>query len=110
MATEVRRLAPSYFVQTPNDWFPLEPHFLVPGWQWFPRTIRVWAVARWKVGHCGPFDTRAEAWEAVEEIRLLDKRQLKEPFPDGRFATERIGPLVSPGRSIDLDALGETSG
>lgn len=29
-AKEIRRVARGYFVQTPNRYFPLEPHFLVP--------------------------------------------------------------------------------
>lgn len=40
MAREVQRVGKAFWVQTPNFWFPMEPHFHVPGWQWMPRDTR----------------------------------------------------------------------
>jgi hypothetical protein len=31
MASEIQRVGKAFRVQTPNSWFPMEPHFLVPG-------------------------------------------------------------------------------
>ncbi len=39
MADEVRRVSRlGYFVTTPNWWFPLDPHTLVPFYHWLPRS------------------------------------------------------------------------
>ena len=51
---EIRRVASAaYWVQTPNFWFPIEPHFLVPAWHWLPEDARVAILRRRGVGWAG---------------------------------------------------------
>jgi hypothetical protein len=89
-ATEARRIAPRYFVQTPNYWFPVEPHCMVPGFQWLPKAWRVALVQRFELGHWRRASTPAEALRIVESARLLSRRQMKELFPDAELVTERL--------------------
>jgi hypothetical protein len=94
MADGIRALADVYYVQTPNFWFPIEPHFLAPAWHWTPKSIRVEILRRTKVGHRGKSPDADAAWTAIEEIRLLSARQLHGLFPDSEIVRERIGPLT----------------
>lgn len=94
MAEEVRRLAPAYWVQTPNLWFPVEPHFLTPGWQFLPVRARARLLQARRFGHRGPAPEAAHARELVEEIRLLSPADMRLLFPDARMAHERIGPVI----------------
>jgi N-acetylglucosaminyldiphosphoundecaprenol N-acetyl-beta-D-mannosaminyltransferase len=82
VASETRRVAGRYFVQTPNRWFPIEPHVLLPFFQHLPGGLRkrLW---RFGVSH-GPF----------EDIRLLDAAELQSLFPDAVIVRERLGPLT----------------
>ena len=65
---ELCRVAPRVFLSTPNRWFPLETHTLVPFVHWLPRPAadRVFAAFG------------SDNWERV---RLLSKGQLLALFP-----------------------------
>lgn len=94
MAAEVRRLADRHWVQTPNFWFPMEPHFLTPAWHWLPVSARIALLRRRRWGWRGPCPDPEEARQLVKEIRLLRKRELQALFPDSRLFEERFLGLV----------------
>jgi len=94
MATEIQRVAKAFWVQTPNFWFPMEPHFHVPGWQWLPTGARIAIIRRWRCGWRGPCADEAVAEEMVKEVRLLTRPELVELFPDSTILPEKLGPLV----------------
>jgi Methyltransferase domain len=90
MATEVRRVGKRYFVQTPNLWFPLEPHFVFPGFQFMPVAWRVQLVQRFKLGHIDRHPDRGDAEQVVRSIRLLAARDLRSLFPGATLHRERV--------------------
>jgi len=94
MALEVRRVGNAFWVQTPNFWFPMEPHFHVPGWQWMPKGLRVRLLQRWRCGWRGPCPDLVNARKLVEEVRLMKRRELKAIFPGARLVPERFFGLV----------------
>jgi hypothetical protein len=94
MAREVRRVGLAYWVQTPNFWFPLEPHFLVPGWQWMPMAVRTELLHRLPLAGERPVRERRHARRRVESIRLLKRRELEAMFPGGTIRAERMAGAV----------------
>lgn len=94
MAAEVLRVGRAYWVQTPNFWFPIEPHFHMLGWQWMPEFLRIWTIRRRACGWRGPCPDPEEARNAVREVRLLTRRKLQKLFPEGKIISERYCGLV----------------
>jgi hypothetical protein len=94
MAREVRRVARAYWVQTPNFWFPMEPHFLVPGWHWMPESARVAVLRRRGVGWMGRCPDPEFARQIVREVRLMRRDELAALFPDGVIVPEKFGGMV----------------
>jgi Methyltransferase domain len=90
MAGEVRRLAKRYFVQTPNYWFPVEPHFRFLGFQFLPVAARVWLLRHRALASYPRAETDRQARGFVEEIRLLKRSELKAMFPDAAILRERL--------------------
>lgn len=90
MAREVRRLAPRYFVQTPNFWFPMEPHFRSLFFHWLPEPMRVKKVLRRGLGAFPKAPSVDDAMRFIEDSNLLDARRFSHLFPDARIERERV--------------------
>jgi SAM-dependent methyltransferase len=90
MANEIRRIGKRFFVQTPNRYFPIEPHFLVPGFQFLPLAVRIAMVRRWKLGWWPRIRDKEEARKEVESIRLLKKSEVQKLFPGATVGVERF--------------------
>jgi hypothetical protein len=89
-ARETARVAKRYFVQVPNRYFFMEPHFIAPFLQLLPRPLAI-LYAR----HLTPWGiywrpTRAETERAVDNVKLLTYRQMRVLFPDAELHRERF--------------------
>lgn len=90
MAAEVRRVGNAYYVQTPNLYFPMEPHFLFPFFQFLPVSLRAFLVKQFQVGWYGPTNDIQKARRTVTSVRLLERSELARFFPDGQVHRERL--------------------
>jgi len=80
LAEEVRRVArKGFFISVPNFWFPFEPHYLMPAFQFLPESIRHFLIVRLKltIGHM----TR----ENYHIISLGRKSTLRRIFPEAKI-------------------------
>jgi hypothetical protein len=94
MADEVRRVGRRYFVQTPNKRFPIEPHFLVPWFQYLPMGTRAWLLSRFDVGWYRRMPDRSAARAEVESIQLLTRRRFSDLFPEATIRDEKFAGLT----------------
>jgi len=90
MAREVARIGKRYFIQTPNYWFPMEPHFLVPGFQWFPIALRIWFIRHFNLGWHQRTKDFKRARDLINHTRLLTKREFRSLFPKAKLYEEKI--------------------
>jgi hypothetical protein len=89
MASEVRRVGKSHWVQTPDPRFPIEPHYLTPFIHWIPlaqrrrfvRNATVWGL------FTRPDDTEVD--RMLNEIRLIHESEFRLFFPESRIIVER---------------------
>lgn len=90
MADEILRVGKRYFVQTPNKRFPLEPHFLFPGFQYLPDSLRAQLVHRFNMGWYKRMPDLAAARAEVESIKLLTGGRFQALFPDANIHAEKF--------------------
>lgn len=94
MADEVRRVGKAYCIQTPNRYFPIEPHFLFPLFQFLPISVRAWLVNHFALGWYGVIRDKAAALREVSTIDLLSRWRLERLFPDASIYEEKYFGLV----------------
>ena len=78
-AREIRRLGKSYFVQTPNKWFPIESHTWLPFIGFAPRAAQLATIAvsnRFWIKRTNP------------DWHLLTAREMRGLFPDAEIRRE----------------------
>ena len=89
----VHESAPTWWVQTPYRYFPIEPHWLFPGFQFLPFGVRVAITQHWNVGHRPALRDKAEAAELVASAELISATEMRAYFPDGKIWFERVAGL-----------------
>jgi len=80
-ASEIMRVGKSWFVTTPNYWFPFESHYHLPLIQFMPE-----GAQRIYNRMFGTHIPRGE----VQELALLSARKLQRLFPSGSIARLRV--------------------
>jgi len=90
MAKEVMRVGKRFFIQTPNLYFPIEPHFVFPFFQFLPLSVKVLLINHFRLGWRGPVHDKQEAIKTVSEIRLLSKKEFTQLFPKANIFEEKI--------------------
>ncbi len=92
-AAEISRVARDYVVQTPNYWFPLEPHCWFPFFQWLPKPWKMMIVSQFELGYWPRAHSVDEAVQIVDSARLLNRKMFSALFTDADIRTERIALL-----------------
>lgn len=87
MASEAMRVSRCFFVQTPNRYFPIEPHFRFPFFQFLPKSIQLFLQTKTSLIN-GVRYNKQYAADIVNEIKLLSKSELIKLFPDSQLYTE----------------------
>jgi hypothetical protein len=84
-ANEVQRIAPAWWIQTPSDRCPIEPHSGVPFYWSLPEPVLRRLHANWR--------RDVPAWqEMMESTRVLSRARMLKLFPTSEiFAERRLG-------------------
>ena len=103
-AREIGRVGDRYFVQTPNRWFPIEPHYQMPFVHFLPERALRALNKKFTMG----WRKKGEWYETT----LLSESDLRRLFPDATIHRERVlgmtkslmavrGPQAGPGAAAE---------
>ena len=93
-ASEVARVGRSYWIQTPDRHFPVEPHLLTPFLHFLSARVQAWIARRFTIWALLVRPT-PDRWKFYIEhylcdIRLLSSRDMENLFPGAQIRRERF--------------------
>jgi hypothetical protein len=88
-AEAVHKLSGRHWVQTPYRYFPVEPHWLFPGFQFLPLTVRAEVSRFWPLVHTQS-PNRSEGLRAAISVELLSRTEMMYYFPQSEVTFERM--------------------
>jgi len=89
MAKEVQRVGENYYIQTPNKYFFIEPHYLLPYFQFLPRKTKLFVLSKTRLSR-GNKLSMEKAEDKVAEIQLLSLKDMKNLFPGANIFKEKF--------------------
>ncbi len=89
MASEILRVGKSYFIQTPNVYFPIEAHYALPFAQYYSKGFLHFMLTQTKFSRMRKWSS-AEASQYIAEIRLLNAQEMKALFPGASLLKEKV--------------------
>ena len=94
---EQLRISERFFITTPNRWYPIELHTILPFIHWLPQPIHQ-RLLRW---------LGKDEWAKTENLNLLSARQLRGLMPPGCNAT--VSGVRTWGLRSNLYAFGQSN-
>lgn len=87
MASEIMRVGKSWFITTPNRWYPFEFHMRLPFVTWLPRNgyIRFGQIISYN-----HMEKKYTTGIKRNGLRLITAKELKQCFPSSRIIKQRI--------------------
>jgi len=90
LSENIRKWGSKYFVQTPNYYFPFEPHFLIPFFHFFPVKLRAYLLNKFTLGSYRKENNLMSALNVVSSVRLLKLEEFQESFPGAKIIKEKF--------------------
>ena len=95
LAASVHVSAPRHWVQTPYRYFPIEPHWIFPAFQFLPVNCRALVTRTWRVGNRRtPWHAADAAVSSVLGVELLSKTEMHHYFPRSQLVGEHFAGMV----------------
>jgi hypothetical protein len=79
-----------YCAQTPNRWFPIDPHLFTPLIHFLPQSWQRRLLRNFTTWGLVTRPTKEQCDELLREVRLLDYREFTRLFPNAEIYRERF--------------------